>query len=235
MFVPKRSSQILCTTYAMTKHLLLIITTLLLAVTTTANTVTTNKSCYSANENFVVSFTDTSPQSGDTVVIALASTTQALLSQATCSGLVCILSLPTSGTITFTEHQSAGSYQALLRRSSSSGTVLATSATFRLVASGQSCSTSPPTPSPTLKATPPPTPSQTLKPTLLPTLPPSTPATINDLANQVLTQARAAIVSLVQANARLTPEFIRMGFHDCINVCDGKKPKIAFHNSFFLV
>jgi len=47
-------------------------------------------------------------------------------------------------------------------------------------------------------------------------------ASINDLAVQTLAQAREAIVALVQSNARLSPEFLRMGFHDCITVCDGE-------------
>jgi len=47
-------------------------------------------------------------------------------------------------------------------------------------------------------------------------------ASINDLAGQTLAQAQAAIVALVQNNARLSPEFLRMGFHDCITVCDGE-------------
>jgi hypothetical protein len=209
------------------RHLNIIAAVLLLARATTASTVTPSKTCYLANENFVVSFTDSSPQSGDTVQIVASGATNELLSQATCSGFFCLFSVPKSGSITFTERLSAGNYQALLRRGSSffssSSTILATSATFRLVGSGQTCiSTSPPpTKAPTLNPTPPPTKAPILPPS------PSTPTTINDLASQVLTQARAVIAGLVQSNARLTPEFIRMGFHDCIHVCDGKSIQIV--------
>jgi hypothetical protein len=36
-----------------------------------------------------------------------------------------------------------------------------------------------------------------------------------------LNQARTVIAGMVQANPRLTPEFLRMGFHDCVGGCDG--------------
>ncbi len=44
----------------------------------------------------------------------------------------------------------------------------------------------------------------------------------NDIAAQALAQAKTVIAGMVQANSKLTPEFIRMGFHDCVGGCDGK-------------
>lgn len=190
----------------------------------TADTVTPSKTCYLAKENFVVSFTDTSPRSGDAVQIVAAGTTRALLSQATCNSFFCGFTLPRSGTLTIPEQLAAGNYQAVFKKGSfffSSGSITATSEVFRVAATGQSCS--PTTPPPTRPPTRPPTGPPSLGPNPSPTLPPSQPTSvnINDLANQVMTQARAVIAGLVQANPRLTPEFIRMGFHDCIHVCDG--------------
>lgn len=46
-------------------------------------------------------------------------------------------------------------------------------------------------------------------------------STANGRAHMGLSQARDVIAQMVQANNRLTPLFLRMGFHDCITVCDG--------------
>jgi hypothetical protein len=43
----------------------------------------------------------------------------------------------------------------------------------------------------------------------------------NAAALKILQKAGAAITTLVQSNWRLTPEFLRMGFHDCVGGCDG--------------
>jgi hypothetical protein len=37
-----------------------------------------------------------------------------------------------------------------------------------------------------------------------------------------LQQARPYIEALIADNERLAPLFVRMGFHDCITICDGK-------------
>lgn len=187
-----------------------------------ADTVASSKACYMFRETFAVSFTDGSPRSGDVIDIVAAGTTRGVMSRPTCSSFFCFFNAPRSGTVFFQERLSAGNYQAVLRRgfsssfsegsSSSSSNILAKSKVFRLVASGQSC-------------TPIVTPSPTLRPTLAPSSPPL--VTVNDVANQALTKARAAIVSLVQANSRLTPEFLRMGFHDCIGGCDGEQYSFA--------
>jgi hypothetical protein len=44
----------------------------------------------------------------------------------------------------------------------------------------------------------------------------------NAAAANILSQAGAVITALVKNNSRLTPEFLRMGFHDCVGGCDGK-------------
>jgi hypothetical protein len=44
----------------------------------------------------------------------------------------------------------------------------------------------------------------------------------NAAALKILQQAAVNITALVKANSRLTPQFIRMGFHDCVGGCDGK-------------
>lgn len=38
---------------------------------------------------------------------------------------------------------------------------------------------------------------------------------------QALQRARPFIEDLIADNPRLVPLFVRMGFHDCITVCDG--------------
>jgi hypothetical protein len=43
----------------------------------------------------------------------------------------------------------------------------------------------------------------------------------NAAALTIYQEAGAVITTMVQANSRLTPEFLRMGFHDCIGGCDG--------------
>jgi hypothetical protein len=45
--------------------------------------------------------------------------------------------------------------------------------------------------------------------------------TANAIAAQAMSQASSVIASMVQANPKLTPAFLRMGFHDCVGGCDG--------------
>jgi hypothetical protein len=57
---------------------------------------------------------------------------------------------------------------------------------------------------------------------LLPTCSSSAALSPNQAAANVLAQAHDAIAALVRSNSRLTPEFLRMGFHDCVGGCDGE-------------
>jgi hypothetical protein len=52
-------------------------------------------------------------------------------------------------------------------------------------------------------------------------LSPSLAQSQNAAVLKIYQEAGAAITTLVQANPRLTPEFLRMGFHDCVGGCDG--------------
>jgi hypothetical protein len=56
-----------------------------------------------------------------------------------------------------------------------------------------------------------------------PTPPPTVPSAslVADKALATLQQARPVIEDLIAENGRLIPLFIRLGFHDCITVCDG--------------
>ncbi len=60
--------------------------------------------------------------------------------------------------------------------------------------------------------------------TTRPVKPPTPKPTVNAdaAAGQALTQARVAIVKLIQGDNTLVPQFLRMGFHDCVGGCDGK-------------
>jgi hypothetical protein len=49
----------------------------------------------------------------------------------------------------------------------------------------------------------------------------------NAIAANAMAQVRTVLTGMVQANSRLTPEFLRLGFHDCIGGCDGMS-----HNVF---
>jgi hypothetical protein len=44
----------------------------------------------------------------------------------------------------------------------------------------------------------------------------------NQAAANVLAQAHDVIAAMVRSNSRLTPEFLRLGFHDCVGGCDGE-------------
>jgi hypothetical protein len=74
----------------------------------------------------------------------------------------------------------------------------------------------PPTGSPHLR------PTAVSKPTKSPTLKPTVGTDPDIVAGQALTQARAAIIALIQNDNTLVPQLLRMGFHDCVGGCDGK-------------
>jgi hypothetical protein len=197
------------------------ITSLPMAVS--ANTVNLSKTCYNANENFLVSFTDHEPLVGDKVGIIHPSGTHILVSNLTC-GANCSNSsttLPTFGSVVVRNSVTAGqSYKAVLTRAND--VTMGASSLFLVAAKNQTC---PSSPAPTRISTSAPSPPSTLHPTAAAnhtnTLTPTTAPSKNDVAFQALTQARAVIAAMVQATPRLTPQFLRMGFHDCIEMCDG--------------
>lgn len=44
----------------------------------------------------------------------------------------------------------------------------------------------------------------------------------NAEAETILSQAGTVISTMVKGDNRLTPEFLRLGFHDCVGGCDGE-------------
>ncbi len=46
-----------------------------------------------------------------------------------------------------------------------------------------------------------------------------------------ISKARADLSNLIQKDNTLVPQILRLGFHDCIDVCDGKRKEQAQHHS----
>jgi hypothetical protein len=68
-----------------------------------------------------------------------------------------------------------------------------------------------------------------------PTTPAAVPTTVissasaeDQAAYQTLSQARDAITKLIQNDNSLVPQFLRMGFHDCVGGCDGTSCMMKF-------
>lgn len=214
-------------------HLAALLPLSLLFASVDASSISSTKSCYLRGENFALTFTDTFPESTDKVgIIKFNSTTLLSVTSICGTNATCTSNPPTSGSISIVQHVAAGlEYKAVLMRRT--GRVMATSSKFSVSNTCTKATIAPsrrPTFKPTRRPTPSPTPRPTKKPAALPTLRPTalpttsapTAFSINVAAEQVLQQARAVISGLVQANPRLTPEFMRMGFHDCVGGCDGK-------------
>jgi cell division septation protein DedD len=158
---------------------------------------------------------------GDLMAVLRNGTTAVLLTSPTCKASPCA----TSGNVSISQSRAVGVYKADLLRSNKA-TVVAVSTTFRLQ---HTCgpTTAPskhPTKHPTKKPTKQPTRKPTKKPTKQPTAAPTaspTAFTVNEAAHSIFTQASDVIAGMVQANSRFTPLFLRLGFHDCVHVCDG--------------
>ena len=175
-----------------------------------ANSVQVSQSCYMLSNSIQATFSIANPQVGDWIGMTNSSTNingpvNYLEFLYTCGTPTCN-GKQSSGTLTFFNKFSSGAYKAVLF--SSTNQVLAVSSTFMV---SPSCSSPHSLPSRR----------PSLRPSARPTVTTSYP--INITAAKVALQGAAVQISaLVQSNPFWLQQFLRLLFHDCHGVCDGK-------------
>jgi hypothetical protein len=187
----------------------------MLGLSEAVNSIQTTKSCFNVGQNIIASFTVTNPQIGDWVGLTTSSSN--LLGKVfyqqfvyTCGSTSCN-GAPASGTLSMFNNMPAGSYKAVLLPNNTF-TPLAVSPAFTVSNSCQPTSPTRPVSNPTLRPTVRPNPA-----------PVSVPTTINlAAAKQALQQASVQITAMVKSDKLLLQQYLRLLFHDCHGICDGK-------------
>lgn len=189
--------------------MLMVLMVLTLRASAAINSIRVAKSCFHLGETITTSFTVASPRNGDWVGLTKSSSN--LLGGVfyplfvyTCGTSTCV-GAPEKGTLSIFNNLVTGSYKAVLLPNNTF-TPLVVSALFTVSAECQSPAK--PLARPTTRPNPAPAPSAT---------------TVNLVAaKQALKQASVQIEALVQNNRLLLQQFLRLLFHDCHVVCDGK-------------
>lgn len=183
---------------------LLLISLSFLATGAHAQTISVNRDCVTAGEEFAVTFVNVDPHVDDWIGIVPTSESTAAFSTLgtwvwSCGTMDCLASAPSGRVRILAADIAVGSWVAVLSRGAV-GAPWSAYAVSNVFTVADSCDGSAPVPSPTGST-------------------PTTPSP--QLAREHLDAAWGEIQSIIDEDFRMAPQFLRMAFHDCVGGCDG--------------
>ena len=198
---------------------------------TDAQSISVNKACLTLGETFSVTFQNINELDTDWIAILPATeNTDAFVNFGhwawTCGTQTCTGAVAAGRVRMRSSLLTAGMWRAVLARDDSNGAPFAAYAVSTTFTIATSCSTTPGlTPAPALVPAPVAVPIATFAPipvaTVVPGPIPAGTAISNVSALNRINSAKAEILGLIRGDRTLAPQFLRLGFHDCIGGCDG--------------
>ena len=187
---------------------IILLSTLLHISLTDAQSISVNKACVTVGETFSVTFQNKNELDSDWIAMVSANENTKAFTDfghwvwtcgtQTCSGAVAM------GRVRMRASSLAtGTWRAVLARDDSSGGPFAAYAKSNTFTIATSCSTSP-------------VPAPVRSPVVVPTS-----TNPNEIALKRINSAKAELLGLIRGDRTLAPQFLRLGFHDCIGGCDG--------------